>query len=142
MLASIDRVEPQDMVASAGFQHERPFAGIESLARLAAFHVRYRLDFQRHAFLLKVVELNRLPRATLNGRFRLHAHRTGNSRDAWRYAVKATGAKEEWFGGRLLIGVRDYDEEFREDDLRLFFQKRFETLCRGEGVTDHCPGDI
>ena len=44
----------QDISGLKTFANAPAYLGLESLAQLGAFHVRYITEFKRHAFLLKI----------------------------------------------------------------------------------------
>ncbi len=131
MIDAIRQVKDESIAAIACFDHAPAFAGLEAMAQLAALHVRYRIDFRRHAFLLKVVHCQGLPRSVLDGRYLFEARLESHSLNAFRYGVTAEGDAEDPISSELLIGVRDYDEQFQGNHLQGHYQKMFAGLCAG-----------
>ena len=121
-------VDAQGMSGHTNFQCAPSFAALEAMAQLAALHVRYRIDFKRHAFLLKVIHVNGLMHNNLDGQLHLEARIESHSRDAWQYQVTALMEGINGMDGRLIIGVRDYYEYFQDHRLRCHYQKRFAAL--------------
>ncbi len=132
LLTRITRVSSQGLSAIADLHRMPVYCGMEAMAQLAALDVRHRIDFQRHAFLLKVSRGRWPVRDMLEGRYRLVAERSGQSSQGFAYRVRAQGKEEEALECDLLIGTRPYDLQFREDILTAHYQNLFKRL-KGDG---------
>ena len=128
VLTRIQHVSKRRMRAIATFAQSPSYCLVESMAQLAAMHVRHSLDFDRHAFLLKIQSCDLTLRPILNSDVDLTAERISHSSNAFAYRVSALVPDGESFGAELLIGTREYDRKFRKECLNPYYQKRFETL--------------
>jgi len=117
------------VVGYASFQQALLYEGIEALAQLGAYHVRYLTDFSRHAFLLKIADCP-LPFGSLNGRYRLDGNLTGRAASSFSYDLSIDKAEENRCAmkGRFLFAAVDYDERFRKDVLEKHYRKVFKCL--------------
>lgn len=129
MIDAIRQVDSDSIDGAACFDQAPPFAGLEAMAQLAALHVRYRIDFTRHAFLLKVIQCQGPPGEVLIGKFMFKARRKSHSRNAFRYAVAIEGAVDDVLCSELLIGVCEYNKQFQAHYLQGYYQKMFTALC-------------
>lgn len=121
-------ISPQHIRGEAQFVQAPVYAGLEAMAQLAALHVRHRLSFERHAFLLKVRQCKLPETAALKGRFLLSCYLRGKSTDAFIYDTAARGADQVLLQGSLLIGTQAYDGRFRRDRLKVHYQETFADL--------------
>jgi hypothetical protein len=117
--------------ADAAFAQWPVYTGLEAMAQLAALHVRYSLDFERHAFLLKVERCDLPTLETLDGDFSLTAERLSQSSQSFAYGTTAQGPDGLTIQAQLLIGTLDYDERFKKDRLKQYYRKLFEALRNG-----------
>lgn len=128
LLTRITRVSSQGLSAIADLHRMPVYCGMEAMAQLAALDVRHRIDFQRHAFLLKVSRGRWPVRDMLQGPYRLVAERSGQSSQGFAYRVWAQGTEEGALECDLLIGTRPYDFQFREDILTAHYRNLFNRL--------------
>ncbi len=124
----IQHVSARRIKAIVTFAQSPSYSLVESMAQLAAMHVRYRSDFDRHVFLLKIQSCELPQRPSLDGDVDLAAERLSHSSHAFGYQVSALMPDGESFGAELLIGSREYDRQFRRENLHPYYQKRFEAL--------------
>ncbi len=128
LLARITHVSAAGICGETDFECMPMYGCLEAMAQLAALHVRYCLDFERHAFLLKV-NYGRWPaREALEGRCRLSADRYSQSSNAFAYQVKVQGSADTILSADLLIGTKSYDGEFKEDVLKAHYKEIFGKL--------------
>jgi hypothetical protein len=135
----IDEIVDADSSAIAGrkqFDHAPLYLGIESLAQLGAYHVRFLTDFEKHAFLLGVKHCD-LPTANeLHGPFRIFGNLLARGSSAYSYRLGATGNEGVKMAGEFLFGVMAYDDgAFKTDILREHYRKVFSCL-RNSSRTD------
>lgn len=128
LLTRITRVSTNGMSAIADLQRMPLYCGLEAMAQLAALHVRHCVDFQRHAFLLKVNRCRWPHRDALQGGCRLTADRYGQSSHGFAYRVQAEMPRGGILDADLLIGTRPYDLGFREDMLKAQYRNFFNRL--------------
>jgi hypothetical protein len=104
---------------------------LESLAQLAALHVRNNVNFEKHAFLLKVNHFELNCEGRLNGLYKLNCELTGHSNNGFLYSVNALSEKNDVLKGELLIGVIEYNSDFKTKDLKEYYKKVFRCLQTG-----------
>lgn len=133
----VDRILPPAEEAIQGmkcFTQAPLFQGMEALAQLAALHQRWRMDFQRHAFLLSVQEWTPPALGILDGEYRLEAVIQGESQAACSYGVQAENPAGEGFGGTLTIAWADYGKDFPRNPLQDHYQRVFQCLLNGSEI--------
>ena len=128
LIRRVTDVSNRSVQADAAFAQWPIYTGLEAMAQLAALHVRYSLDFERHAFLLKVDRCDLPAPEKLDGDFSLTAERVSQSSQSFAYGTIAQGPNGLTIEAQLLIGTLDYDERFKKDRLKQYYRKLFETL--------------
>jgi hypothetical protein len=116
------------MVATVQFERAPLFHGVEAMAQLGALHTRHRLDFQRHAFLLKVTQCDLPDMDCLEGSFYVKARLNSQSNSAFDYTTKLLGGHQEILRAELLIGTAPYDDRFQKVLLQVHYQRWFDQL--------------
>ena len=128
----IDAVTDADSAAIAGrklFRHAPLYHGIESLAQLGAYHVRFITDFEKHAFLLGVKHCALPSRKELHSTFRIFGNLLGKGSSSYSYRLRAVGDDATEIAGEFLFAAVDYDEtDFKRDILREHYRKVFSCL--------------
>ncbi len=101
---------------------------LEAMAQLGGMHIRSGSDFRKHAFLVKItnaaVPSDRLP----DGRYALRGTVLSRSESAFAYRMEAGIEPEVLIRGDFLLGVVDYNSEFKEDLLQKHFREVFACL--------------
>jgi hypothetical protein len=101
---------------------------VEAMAQLGGMHIRSGSDFQRHAFLVKItnalIPVERLP----DGMYTLKGTVVSRSESAFAYHIEAGMQPEVLIRGDFLLGVVDYNSEFKEDLLQKHFREVFACL--------------
>jgi len=111
------------------FEGAESYLGIEALAQLGAYHVRYLCDFEKHAFLLGIKRCALSTEKRMNGPFRLAGELLGHGGSAFSYHLLASCAGVAAIEGEFLFGTVEYDEtHFKKDVLREYFRKVFSRL--------------
>ena len=144
MIDTILRLEDDIIEGMADFVRAPAFAGLEAMAQLAALHVRWRVDFSRHAFLLSVVRCHGLPDRELDGTLQLQGRVTAHSMHAIRYRVTAATGAGKRLTAELFIGLRDYDTRFRSQRLQDHYREmvaRLQAAPQRTGPVDRRPQD-
>ncbi len=125
------------------FSNSPFYLGIESLAQLGAYHVRFLTRFERHAFLLKITHCRMPAEQVLDGRYLLCGTLMNRSESAFSYILEA---KQEsgtpllkgkippasplvkvGIKGEFLYGTLDYNDNFKKEILQNHYRKVF--LC-------------
>ncbi len=133
LLEALGEVDEERISGTRRCAADPAYLGVECLAQLGAWHVRFLTDFQRHAFLLKI---NRclLPRQeVLEGTYRFAGRLLSRSQGAFSYELTAKQGKEIEFMGIFLYAAVDYDERFPAQDLRDYYIKVFSCLQNAAG---------
>jgi len=125
LVARITHVSAVRVCGEAEFNRMPVFGGLEALAQLAAMHVRYCLQFERHAFLLKINRGQWPTQDALTGCYRLQADLDSQSSDTFAYRVQAEGPPGAKLNADLLIGTKPYDGKFKEEILRTHYKELF-----------------
>ena len=128
LVAQITQVTAAGICAAADFERMPMYGGLEAMAQLVALHVRHCLDFERHAFLLKVIQCRWTNQNDLEGRYRLSADLRSQSSNTFAYQANAQGPDGEMLSADLLIGTKSYDCEFKEDVLKTHYKEIFRKL--------------
>lgn len=128
LIQCIQRVAPDHICGMTRFVRAPRFAGLEAMAQLGALDVRRRIDFEGHAFLLKVIECRWPSVKTLDGRFELRADLGSQSRRAYVYGTEAQGPAGLVIRAKLMFGCMDYDRTFQEASLKNHYRKMFTCL--------------
>jgi len=130
LISRVSAVSPTHIDAEAMLDGAPRYAGLEIMAQAAALHVRQKLNFERHAFLLSVQRCTMPPIERVKGLFRVEAVLRQQSSDAFSYHVRAEGSGVEVFQGELLIGTRAYDDRFPKTDLSPHYRRVWDQLTR------------
>jgi len=127
----IDRIteaEPAKISGIKEFHGVPAYLGIESLAQLGAYHVRFLTRFERHAFLLKITHCRMPVAQVLDGRHLLCGTLMSRSDSAFVYTLEAKKEGESLIHGEFLYGTLDYDHNFKKDILQNHYRKVFSCL--------------
>lgn len=131
MIDQLIAVDDSGLEAEKSFKHEDNFLIIEALAQLAALHVRKKISFEKHAFLLKVQNCVVFDKAELQGKYNLYASLNAESKLGFMYETTAELENRPVVKAKLIIGTIDYNNKFRTEDLRDYYQKVYECLQIG-----------
>lgn len=110
------------------FVYEPPYLGIESLAQLGAYHVRFLTSFERHAFLLKINRCNVFGQDLLDGMCRLYGILTSKSNAAFAYTLLAKMEHTVLIEGEFLYGTIEYNASLKKEVLQNHYRKVFSCL--------------
>ena len=124
LLTNIDQCADNHICGSAVLDGLPRYTVMEAMAQLAALHVRICLDFEQHAFLLKIIDGQWPNQNPLCGLFLFTAEQLGQSQNAFSYAVKAEGQVDALIlDAKLLIGTTPYSSKFEKNALRSYYQQ-------------------
>ncbi len=115
------------------------YLGIESLAQLGAYHLRFLTSFEMHAFLLKITRCKVSAGQILSGTYLLHGTLIHKSESAFAYnlqakkgnkppLVKGRFSDETPIEGEFLYAAVDYDGIFKKKILQNHYRKVFSCL--------------
>lgn len=128
LVQCIRQVAPDHICGMSRFVRAPCFAGLEAMAQLGALDVRRRIDFQGHAFLLKIIRCRWPSAEWLEGRFELRADLGSQSRRAYLYRTEARGPQGIILNAELMFGSMDYDQTFSKVNLYHHYRKMFACL--------------
>jgi len=118
------------------YYNDPAYLGIESLAQLGAYHVRFINDFEIHAFLLKINQCIIPANHILNGSYLLKGTLVSQSKSAFCYALQAGKGNKVQIEGEFLYATIDYDRMFNKKILQAHYRRIFSCLQR-ESKTDY-----
>ncbi len=127
----IDRIvkaEKQAIHGQKTFSDSPAYLGIEALAQLGAFHVRYIRRFNCHAFLLKINHCQIPAHTKFNGEFELFGTLESRSTAAFSYTLLAKQNNIIKVKGEFLFSTVDYDHNFKKEKLKNHYQGLFSCL--------------
>ena len=133
LLDAVTLTDENGIAGSCLLSDAPPWLGIESLAQLGAFHVRFLTGFEKHVFLVKIKRCLLPRRETLHGRYRLAGRLLSRSSSAFSYDLEAWKGKELEITGRFLYAAVDYDDTFRKELLQDRYQGLFSCLTNATG---------
>ncbi len=128
LMDEIVKTEKQAICGFKTFSNSPLFLGIESLAQLGAFHVRYITCFNRHAFLLKINQCQMSAHEELDGKYELFGTLESRSASAFSYTLQAEKDDIIEIKGEFLFATVDYDLSFRKEILQKHYQDVFSCL--------------
>jgi len=136
LLDRITGVTNHSIAAEKKFTHAPAFLGMEALAQLGAYHVRFQSHFEKHAFLLKIMKCPVCMDESLNGRYQLEGTLLSHSAGACCYKLNGHRIDAPLSGtsgpatlsGEFLIATIAYDDHFQKDILQHHYRKAFSCL--------------
>lgn len=132
LLDEISHAGPDSIKGSRRFESAPLYLGIESLAQLGAYHVRFLCGFRKHAFLLGVKRCELPSQTELTGSWTLAGKLVSRSSSAFSYELIGTGPGQARFRGEFLFATAEYNSDvLREDILKVHYEKVFSCLRSG-----------
>jgi hypothetical protein len=128
MLDSIEQATDISIKGVKRFSNSSVYQGLEALAQLGALHVRYKTDFNCHAFLLSIKTCSIDSDKPLNGNFKLSGILQHHSREAFSYKLTAKKNSQIILDGTFIIATIKYDDVFTATTLRTHYKKLFMNL--------------
>jgi 3-hydroxymyristoyl/3-hydroxydecanoyl-(acyl carrier protein) dehydratase len=128
LIDSITEAESRSINGIKTFINDPIYLGLESLAQLGAFHVRFLTGFERHAFVLKITRCQLPAHAVLNGRYHLHGELVSQSVSAFSHVLQAKKGDKIQIEGEFLFATVEYDHNFRREILQDHNRKVFSCL--------------
>jgi len=128
LLDRILEVGAGKIVGEKTFHGGPAYLGIEALAQLGAYHVRFLNDFRKHAFLLKIQSCTIPTGSTLRGPYRLFGELRAGSAHSYAHHLEARREDGIVWGGEFLFSTVEYDDRFKKDLLQTHYGKIFSCL--------------
>ncbi len=131
LLDRILEVDTGFILGEKTFHGDPAYLGIEALAQLGAYHVRFLNDFGKHAFLLKIQFCTLPEDSAVEGSYRLHGEIQAVSAHSYRHRLEARREETAAWGGVFFFSTVDYNDRFKKDLLQTHYRKTFSCLQRG-----------
>ncbi|MBP8646496.1 MAG: hypothetical protein KBH99_10315 [Syntrophobacteraceae bacterium] len=128
LLDRILEVDTNLIVGEKTFRGDPAYLGIEALAQLGAYHVRFLNDFGKHAFLLKIQSCTLPEDSAIEGSYRLYGEIQAVSASSYCHRLEARREETVGWGGVFLFSSIDYDDRFKKDLLQTHYRKTFSCL--------------
>lgn len=112
------------------FSDEPLYAGLEALAQLGAFHIRYITAFDRHVFLLKIKHCRISAEGSLSGKFALSGALINRSDSAFCCQLTAEAAGKAAIEAEFFFASVNYDQNFKRELLQTHYEKIFSCLLK------------
>ena len=122
------------IVGRIAFRNDPPYKGIESLAQMGAYHVRFLTGFSKHAFLLKIGCCS-LPPGRLEGEYLLRGDMTGRGESSFSYHLRMGQGDLTAMEGTFFFAAVDYDQHLKRELLERHYRKVYACL-QGDSKTD------
>ncbi len=123
MVDQVDRIGVKTISGCKTFLNAPSCLCLESLAQICALHVRYTLNFEKHAFLLKISRCSMHADHVFSGRIFFQAVLNNHSSRAFSYAASALQDKRQIMAGEFIIAVREYGRDFSEAMIKPHYKK-------------------
>jgi hypothetical protein len=128
LVEGITRVDENHIQGFASPSGRQVFLRVESMAQLGALHVRYITDFNCHAFLLGISNLQLTEAFQGDQRYNMTGTLNSRSTDSFSYTLTAEIAGSQSISGTFLFATIPYDDLFRKDSLQHHYKKIFSCL--------------
>jgi hypothetical protein len=130
LIDTITHADSKEITGFKMYKEDPPYLGVESLAQLGAFHVRFVTDFAKHAFLLGIKRCTTSSWSSLKGPCLLSGTLTGFSSSAFSYGLGAEMDGETRIQGEFLFAAVEYSDILRKEILQSYYKKAFVCLKR------------
>ncbi|RLC27127.1 MAG: hypothetical protein DRH21_00090 [Deltaproteobacteria bacterium] len=127
----LDRILETGAATIAGkkeYFNNPAYLGIESLAQLGAYHVRFINDFEIHAFLLKINRCRVIGNKILHGEYLIDGRLINQSKSSCSYFLKAKKEDQIQIEGEFLFSTLEYNNNFNKKILEKHYRRVFSCL--------------
>lgn len=128
LVKGITRADGEGIAGFTVFDQAPLSLGMEALAQLAALHLRWRMDFTRHAFLMTIRGCRVESTAPLTGQLELEGICVGRTKAAAAYRLQALRDGGAVIAGSFLIATLAYGAEFQEIRLKEHYRSLWRAL--------------
>lgn len=119
------------IIAERRFSKNEKFLAIEAAAQLASYHVRLKLNCEKHAFLLKVERFKyNTSEDLLSGILVLNAELKGETDRSFSYDVTGKKNGEVFFQGSVIIATSDDSATLNADQFKPYYQNSLRCLLK------------
>jgi len=127
----LDRISETGAATIAGkkkYFNVPVYLGIESLAQLGAYHVRFINDFEIHAFLLKISHCHVIGSKILHGEYLIDGRLINRSKSSYSYCLRAKKKDRVQIEGEFLFSTLKYNDNFNKKILEKHYRRVFSCL--------------
>lgn len=127
----LDRISEIGAATIAGkkkYFNDPAYLGIESLAQLGAYHVRFLTGFKNHAFLLKISHCHVIGSKILHGEYLIDGRLINRSKSSYSYLLRAKKKDQVQIEGEFLFSTLKYNDNFNKKILEKHYRRVFSCL--------------
>ncbi len=128
LLDGISETGATTIMGERRYYNDPVYLGIESLAQLGAFHVRFINDFKIHAFLLKISHCHVIGSKILHGEYLVDGRLINQSKSSYSYFLRAKKEDQIQIEGEFLFSTLKYDNNFNKKILEKHYRRVFSCL--------------
>ncbi len=110
------------------YYNDPVYLGIESLAQLGAYHVRFINDFEIHAFLLKINRCCVIGSKILYGKYLIDGRLINQSKSSYSYFLRSEKEDQMQIEGEFLFSTLKYNKNFNKKILKKHYRRVFSCL--------------
>lgn len=128
LLDRILEAEDTTIIGKKRYFKDSFYLGIESLAQLGTYHVRFINDFGIHAFLLKISHCHVNGSKILHGEYLIDGRLINQSKSSYSYFLRAKKEDEIQIEGEFLFSTLKYNDNFNKKILEKYYRRVFSCL--------------
>ena len=128
LLDRISEANNEIITGERRYYNDPVYLGIESLAQLGAFHVRFINDFGIHAFLLKISHCHVVESKILHGEYLIDGRVINRSKSSYSYFLRAKKEDQIQIEGEFLFSTLKYNDNFNKKILEKHYRRVFSCL--------------
>lgn len=137
VLNSIEKVDDLFIEGTMLLESNENFLILEAMAQLASLHVKKRINYSKHSFLLKIKKFDGMFLKLSEGKIILRCNLVGMSSGTFSYDVCAYGYSKENnniyklnISSSLIISTTEFSNDFKEDRLKKHYEKVMACLLK------------
>ena len=128
LLDRISEANNEIITGERRYYNDPVYLGIESLAQLGGFHVRFINDFGIHAFLLKISHCHVVESKILHGEYLIDGRVINRSKSSYSYFLRAKKEDQIQIEGDFLFSTLKYNDNFNKKILEKHYRRVFSCL--------------
>lgn len=130
LINEIIKISDSEIEATIEYKNNEQYLAIESLAQVSALHTRKVINYARHAFLLKINNIEFKKNKLLNGKYYVYAQLISKSNISYMYKVNIQKDNKIIAHGKILIGTTEYNKDFKQEKLKKHYKKVVSCLAK------------
>jgi len=128
LLDRISEAGDEIITGERRYYNDPVYLGIESLAQLGAFHVRFINDFEKHAFLLKINRCCVIGSKIIDGKYLIEGKLISRSKSSYSYSLRSKKEDQIQIEGEFLFSTLKYNNNFNKKILKKHYRRVFSCL--------------